>query len=95
MIEQDVKNLYDQVYRDLFCGDTYELSFDENIYVWLRFKLHIESMLSGIDMLTMDCLQQYIDKSEREIAEIKSCKIMHIGNPTAKKMWKLYFRKSN
>lgn len=95
MIDDEVKNLYDQVYHDLYCGNTYERSFDENIHVWLKFKLHIESMLSGIDLRTFEFLQQYIDKSEREITEFKNCKIMYINDPKSKKIWNTHFRKSN
>jgi len=94
MIANEVQKLYDQVFHDLYSGDNFECSFDENILVWLRFKLEIESLLSGIDRSTFEFLNQYIEKAEREIIEIKQCKNEAENNPRVKKLWEHYFGKS-
>jgi len=95
MIDREVQNLFDKVYHDLYTGDTFELSFDANFFVWLRFKLQIESMISGIDIRTLQFLQQYIDKAEREMMEIKVNKNRCLADPIAKMLWEQLFKKSS
>ena len=93
MIEAYITKLYDQVFEDLYSSDTFEDSFDANTRIWLEFRIHVDSLMSGVDIRTIMYLSKFINKADYEIGQILMTKAYTLNNPEAKLIWESLFGK--